>query len=244
LGDELPTKDSITLDNETLQENIDFVSISYKNEIKKWIQSCIKAVYNKPLIRETLIQYEYLINELTNQSNNIKMTEEIINLITQDLDKFEVYQDLINQQNNIYTHLINKLKNELEDVHNVILFNLSNKKYTGFCISNTELIKLNIKIHFEFEQNNYRDFYFGFSYMDETNKLYNAIKFQEIFKLEFNEILSTESWPAYAPFHKYRFWNNNLKQNFGDILDGNMKNEILLTIDRLLKVIEEYNRSI
>jgi hypothetical protein len=84
LGDELPSKNSITHENIELQENVDFISISYETEVKKWIQSCIKVVYNKPIIRETLIQYEFLINELTNQSNNIKMSEDIRNLITTD----------------------------------------------------------------------------------------------------------------------------------------------------------------
>jgi hypothetical protein len=114
LRDELPSKESITHENETLRENIDFISISYKNEIKNWIQSCIKAAFNKPLIRETLIQYQFLINELTNQSNNNKMSQEIRSLINN--ENIELIA-LLNNEVQIITkelkeQVLNSFKNE------------------------------------------------------------------------------------------------------------------------------------
>jgi len=113
LGDELPSKNSITHDDLELKEKFDFISISYKNEIKNWIQSCIKAVYNKPLIRETLIQYEFLLNELTNQSNNIKMSEDIRNLIN--TDNIELISLLNIEVQKIKSELSNIVLNSFEN---------------------------------------------------------------------------------------------------------------------------------
>lgn len=62
--------------------NQDFICCSYQTDIKEWLEKCIKEMTNKPFIRETLNQYLILIQQLTNQSNNNKMSEEIRNLIT------------------------------------------------------------------------------------------------------------------------------------------------------------------
>ena len=113
LGDELPSKDSITHEKIELHENIDFISISYKTEIKNWIQSCIKVVYNKPLIRETLIQYEFLINELTNQSKNKNMSEEVRKLITS--ENVELISLLNKEVQKIFNDLRNIVLNSFEN---------------------------------------------------------------------------------------------------------------------------------
>lgn len=59
----------------------DFICISYHTDISNWLEKCIKEMTNKPIIRETLNQYLFLIKSLTNQSNNNKMSEEIIKII-------------------------------------------------------------------------------------------------------------------------------------------------------------------
>lgn len=57
------------------------MSISYKEDVKNWIELCIKECSRLPLIREVLVQYLYTINKITNQSTNIKMEKEIIDTI-------------------------------------------------------------------------------------------------------------------------------------------------------------------
>lgn len=70
-----------------LQSNIDYVCISYAVFIKEWLELCIKEMVNKPIIRETLNQYLFLIKSLTNQSNNYKMSEEIVKIIIENLEE-------------------------------------------------------------------------------------------------------------------------------------------------------------
>jgi hypothetical protein len=91
--------------------NQDFICCSYKTDIKEWLEKCIKEMANKPFIRETLNQYLILIQQLTNQSNNYKMSEEIRNLITaENVNLIPV----INQElNNIIEELKQKIFNSI-----------------------------------------------------------------------------------------------------------------------------------
>lgn len=60
----------------------EFICLSYKVEIVRWLENCIKEMANKPFIRESLNQYLVLVKQLTNQSTNNKMKEETINILT------------------------------------------------------------------------------------------------------------------------------------------------------------------
>lgn len=65
-----------------LKLNEHFICISYQENIKNWLEKCIKEMANKPIIRESLNQYLVLVKQLTNQSTNNKMKEETINILT------------------------------------------------------------------------------------------------------------------------------------------------------------------
>lgn len=87
LGD-LPNESSVKTADVQLCNNKDFFLLSYKDDIKNWLELCVKAVYNKPFLRETILQYIYLINELTKQSNNSNMKEEVIKTMISNADNF------------------------------------------------------------------------------------------------------------------------------------------------------------
>lgn len=72
-----------------LIEGEQFICISYKTEIKSWLEKCIEEMANKPIIRETLNQYLNLINSLTNQISSNKNKMEIIKLIKENLEQAE-----------------------------------------------------------------------------------------------------------------------------------------------------------
>ena len=77
----LDGKEPNTSSRDNLKLGETFICISYKDTIKKWLENCIKEMANKPIIRESLNQYLVLVKQLTNQSTNNKMKEEIINLL-------------------------------------------------------------------------------------------------------------------------------------------------------------------
>ena len=57
------------------------LSISYKETIANWLANCIKLAAQFPLVRETIIQYYNLVNEITYQETNNSMDEKITNLL-------------------------------------------------------------------------------------------------------------------------------------------------------------------
>ena len=64
-----------------LIERHHYFNISYKEDIINWLELCIKEASDKPMHREVIKQYIYLIKKLTGQTLNKKMGEEIQNLI-------------------------------------------------------------------------------------------------------------------------------------------------------------------
>ncbi|HWK03762.1 MAG TPA: PD-(D/E)XK nuclease family protein [Puia sp.] len=60
-----------------LQEEADYVCISYKEDILDWLSACVEETVSHPLLHQTIIQYIHLIKYLTNQSTNVHMEQEI-----------------------------------------------------------------------------------------------------------------------------------------------------------------------
>ena len=64
----------------TLDE--DYYAISYRHEISDWLKRCIELAVRHPLVRETLIQYQYLINQLTTNDMDKNSQEELLQVMT------------------------------------------------------------------------------------------------------------------------------------------------------------------
>lgn len=67
-------------------DGIIYHQISYENDIVNWITECSKLAYDKPILRETLKQYLYLIKKLTNQTTDNEMSTEIIEIINNNFE--------------------------------------------------------------------------------------------------------------------------------------------------------------
>lgn len=74
-------------------DRIEYTSISYKTDIKNWIEECTKLSFNKPIIRETLQQYSNLIKKLTHQTATKEMRDKVIEIIS---ENFEASQEIYN----------------------------------------------------------------------------------------------------------------------------------------------------
>lgn len=64
-----------------LKEGVNYFTLSYENDILKWLELCRQKVANKPLIRESISHYINLIKFLTNQTLSKDMEKELTNLI-------------------------------------------------------------------------------------------------------------------------------------------------------------------
>jgi hypothetical protein len=238
LGDENPSEDSITHSEKILKIRKDFISISYKEDIKTWIEKCIKAVYDKPLIRETLRQYVYLINELTNQSNNNKMSEEIVNIVTRDVESYANYRDLIKSKELVNKELISIFKTQLERISfdnlEISYFNLNNQIYSGFSLSNISLKNENLVIAFEFQKNDFGNLIFGFAYINPDEVIENIDLLKTIYNNTFQNFKSSKNWPCYSKCDK-DFNNHSI-----EIINGKLVVEFNEIINNLNQVFEEY----
>lgn len=109
---------------EGLIENKDYFNISYKNDILKWLEDCAKEAINKPMLREVLKQYIYLIKKLTGQTLNKVMSTEIQNII---LNNFSAAERIVKEFDGIKykicggirEDIITKLKAKLLDKYDV-----------------------------------------------------------------------------------------------------------------------------
>ena len=85
----------------------EFICLSYKVEIVRWLENCIREMANKPIIRESLNQYLVLVKQLTHQSSN-NIMKDIVNLIFNNNTNFESAKLVCSTLNSIENNLINK----------------------------------------------------------------------------------------------------------------------------------------
>lgn len=93
----------LTLDGKLTNEKVvKYFTRSYHTDILNWIEACAKEAFDKPMVREVLNQYAFLIRKLTNQTTNVKMKEEIENVIKDNyLDSLEIYKNFEDVKKNI-----------------------------------------------------------------------------------------------------------------------------------------------
>jgi hypothetical protein len=65
----------------------DYFTLSYKEDITKWLELCMKEAVEIPILRETIKQYILLINKLTHNMNN---QDELFKLIIQNNEEASV----------------------------------------------------------------------------------------------------------------------------------------------------------
>lgn len=148
-----------------LIENMHYFNVSYKEDIKDWLELCLKEAVNFPMLREVIKQYLYLVKKLTNQTKNDKMSDEIKNLID------EENVDLIFKINTELNNIINEMKSKLLSI-----------KFSDIIIDNESRIKVvfeedggGVFIGYQYFKNNenrssihYQGEYFNF--ISEINK--------------------------------------------------------------------------
>lgn len=84
-----PSEDSVKLSGKypTLQDKVK--CISYSVEILDWLRDLVKECYNKPSLRESVIQYIKLIESMTNNDLSLEEIKELSNLIGQNEDNIQ-----------------------------------------------------------------------------------------------------------------------------------------------------------
>lgn len=97
-----PSKDSL---GEDLKEN-DIVCLSYKSDIRGWLDRCVELAARTPLVRETINQYISTIDILTN--NVMEDNKELLDILSKEENLDAIY-DIANNKNIVVNRFINEV---------------------------------------------------------------------------------------------------------------------------------------
>ncbi len=216
-----------------LNEEKDFYLISYKHHIKNWLEKCYKELVDLPIIRETIKQYITIVKTITNQTNNIHMSEEIIKLISNfPNESFEIANNIENFKNRIYNNFIEEIKRYAIEKNMQVNDNWqNNNKEYGLFLTPNNWIDKNINICVIFEAKNYTGLYYGVSY--EENLLDTEKQLiREKFKINgFEE----NNWWIWKYVNK-RDWSN-YPEVWKDVVKGKESEVFLEIINGIEEII-------
>lgn len=216
----------------------DFICVSYKDDIANWLEKCIKEMVNKPIIRETLNQYLFLIKSLTNQSNNNKMSEEILNIMANNIgSSFEIYKNLNTLKTNLFLSFIEKIKDKLSNDININIADNIGSIHTSVSFSKINLNKI-VNIELYFEGNDFSNVLIG-ACIDKT--FFNIdlrTKFQEIFKsINFGK---RKDYPNWYILYSYEIFDQiNSSEFWIDLNSDFFVNSICKDLNLFIEAIDK-----
>jgi len=96
----------------------DYEIVSYRKDILNWIEACAKEAFDKPMVREVLNQYAFLIRKLTNQSTSEDMSKEIAQVIKNNfVESLEIYRNFEGVRNEIVKDAFELILSQIS-IHN------------------------------------------------------------------------------------------------------------------------------
>jgi PD-(D/E)XK nuclease superfamily len=213
-----------------------YYPISFRDDIKNWLEKCLEKVYALPIVRETLVQYLNLVKKLTNQSTNYIKTMEILELLKKNvLQSFEISRSIDSLKSKLYYEFFENLiqysnKNEIA----VDKSPLKSNTYYGLYLApkGWDLKPYKIAVIFDTEHGSK---YFG---------LYVAINFnadisddeKEIIKKKFDNVT-----PEFE-INEYNIWRDATNRDWADnpeIWEDVSKGEHSNTYKEIIALIEE-----
>lgn len=234
---------------EKSSESTKYECISYLKDIITWLELCKKEVIDIPIIRESLSQYVYLIQKLTNQNPIKEMNKDIAKRITKDKASFESFVKIIQSQLSIYKEVVEArvipVLKKIENENDLTLYldedELLNKSkgYVSFSFGNDALKEANLGISFMFNSpsKSATELIYGFSYIDVNKNVKHNESLQSLFEEKFKSLNKTPNWPCWNYYDRFRNWEdlNVLKL----IQFGNFEDDIRKKVVAMLNVFDD-----
>lgn len=99
-----------------LKDQEDYYAISYGNEIIKWLAACLFDSIRHPIVRETIIQYQSLLRNLTKQNMDTKDRDNKILDIMVEQENVETFATIVSLRVKWQDHIVkNYLIKPLEE---------------------------------------------------------------------------------------------------------------------------------
>ncbi|MGL4908044.1 MAG: PD-(D/E)XK nuclease family protein [Bacteroidales bacterium] len=217
----------------------DYLHITYQEHIKQWIERCIELSTRHPLVRETLVQYLGIINQLTYQTMDTTHENELIEQIANNLNAAHA---ITQNYNNAFEYLAEKYFNpkmeKFAEKHKLIYhYDGSSDSYIKF---NFQKASWENKYSISFSTYG-NEYYYGL-----CNHIYNSYCISDENREIIHEHLKNECISSFKVSDYYPFYIciNYLSVDTwkSDIIEGDkFAKECQETVLRLLKVIEGVN---
>jgi hypothetical protein len=224
--------------------------ISYAETIKSWLEVCRKEAAIIPIVRESITQYIYLINDLTHQNRDTRMNEQLAELALNNASAFDAYCALRDANKPIKGQIVRELgeriRPKVPDGFNLVTTPKGScEKYDGFAFSTPFLNACNVQAVISFDSPEYGNCYYGFELIDPTKPFGRVAEDLEMlircFKTVFEvDPASSGRWPA---------WKHWMPQNWTDGVLRKIKfepfqfeKEFLSLVSALLAVEQEFVR--
>ena len=190
-------------------------------DILHWLEECVKIAYNKPLVRETIIQYQSLIKSLTGMNSENETKQEIIKLFATK-ENYETAALIADNIRGIKKHLVYSiikpaLAAKLPQNCSLLRFDYDEGNWSGIKISVDGWEKA--RIAFEFEKGGNTYLVYGIHWPNGRPKSFVLPSFRK-----------NDHW-IWRDVKKYYNWDT---RTFIDIFNGSVCEMFIDCINELL----------
>ena len=231
-----PSKDSL---GEDLKEN-DIVCLSYKSDIRGWLDRCVELASRTPLVRETINQYISTIDILTN--NVMEDNKDLLDILCKEENLDAIY-DIANNKNIVVNRIINevfipKLRDLAESKGLTMGDNCTENwmevSWAGASFYNPKWKYL--KLVFEFERRGLGSLIFGFHTKDEDGVKREDVKdWEKVQKNYSTKDVNNQSW-IWKDFNGNQYWDN--ASGIKDLLNGKTLNDFSRMFDEAIDSVK------
>lgn len=231
-----PSKDSL---GEDLKKN-DIVCLSYKSDIRGWLDRCVELASRTPLVRETINQYITTIDILTN--NVMEDNKELLDILSKEENLDAIY-DIANNKNIVVNRFINevfipKLRDLAESkgltIGDNCTENWMEESWAGASFYNPKWKYL--KLAFEFEHKGLGFLIFGFRPKNEDGVKREDVKdWEKVQKNYSTKDVNNQSW-IWKDFNGNQYWDN--ASGIKDLLNGKTLNDFSRMFDEAIDSVK------
>ena len=224
----------------TGKENLEYICISYRNDILPWLECCEKVAVRHPLIRETIHQYIINLKEILNIMEKNKQDELISSIVK---DEKQILSTIFLKDNLgeiLHQMCEEKLKSICKDIalkYDMEIQYYGEKWCIQYCgVSFNKKEWKNITISFEFYSSEFKNFGYGIKFQnidkeDTNNNIKNKL-------VNIEEGKSSVWYPWFRIDEQYPDWTKETAINA--LYDGKMKEHLEEMVERLLDNVNKY----
>ena len=223
--------------------------ISYKEEITSWLKSSIHWVEDIPLLRETLVQYLWLVQELTDQPKESDFMVDMKNLLLKKSNLktiLEIDDAVVEAKTEVQFNFWETLLSQLSPHYKFKFYNIDNDglkarirmEYRGGRERKDYGIRYQVDGNLSFFIGLGENIYYGFEFLDEERVTREQRDALERLEIEWSGISKIIYWKYPKKYLNFKEFNH---QNLFDLIDKRQQREEIKKIsDEVIGMIFQY----